>query len=44
MIQGELRQADYLSHILEAATLAQSYVDGINKTDFLDGKRTQQAL
>lgn len=44
MTQRELRQADYLSHMLEAASLAQSYVEGINKTDFLHDKRTQQAV
>ena len=44
MTPGELRQTDYISHMLEAAILAQSYVDGINKTDFLHDKKTQQAV
>ena len=44
MTQRELRQADYLSHMLEAASLAQSYVEGLGKTDFLHDKRTQQAV
>lgn len=39
-----LRQADYLSHMLEATTLAQSYVDGVMKADFLEDKKTQQAV
>lgn len=39
-----LRQADYLSHMLEAATLAQSYVEGLAKADFLGDKKTQQAV
>lgn len=44
MTRPELRQADYVSHMLEASTLAQSYVEGINKTDFLHDKKTQQAV
>jgi len=39
-----LRQADYLSHMLEAASLAQGYLVGMAKTDFLRDKRTQQAV
>ena len=39
-----LRQADYLSHMLEAATLAQSYVEDVKKADFLEDKKTQQAV
>lgn len=35
-----LRQADYLSHMLEAAILAQSYVEGLGKANFLGDKRT----
>ena len=30
-----LRQADYLSHMLEAASLAQGYVEDMAKADFL---------
>lgn len=44
MTPHSLRQADYLSHMLEAATLAQSYVEGLGKADFLSDKRTQQAV
>ena len=39
-----LRQADYLSHMLEATTLAQSYVQGLSNADFLKDKKTQQAV
>lgn len=34
---------DYLDHMLEAAQLASSYIDGMNKDDFFADKRTQQA-
>lgn len=44
MTSRELRQAGYISHMLEAASLAQSCVGGINKTDFLHDKRTLQAV
>lgn len=33
MTSHGLRQADYLSHMLEAATLAQSYVEGLGKAN-----------
>ncbi len=39
-----MRQADYLSHMLEAVKLAQGYVESMDKTDFLEDKRTQQAV
>jgi uncharacterized protein with HEPN domain len=38
------RLADYLDHMLEAARLACSYVDGMHIADFLADKRTQQAV
>jgi uncharacterized protein with HEPN domain len=38
------RSADYLAHILEAAELARSYVDGLSKEQFLEDRRTQQAV
>ena len=38
------RLVDYLEHMLEAAGLACSYVEGMTKEDFLDDKRTQQAM
>lgn len=44
MTSRGLRQADYLSHMLEAASLAQGYLEGMSKPDFLEDKRTQQAV
>ena len=38
------RLPDYLDHMLEAAQLACSYVEGLSKEGFLDDKRTQQAV
>jgi len=38
------RTADYLDHMLEAAQQACLYVEGLEKADFLDDKRTQQAV
>ncbi len=38
------RLADYLEHMLEAVQLATSYIDGIEKEDFLKDKLTQQAV
>lgn len=40
---NENRVSDYLDHMLEAAQLACSYVEGMNKVDYLADKRTQQA-
>ncbi len=37
----QLRQADYLEHMLDAIRLARSYVDGLSKEDFLADKKTQ---
>lgn len=37
------RAPDYLDHMLEAAQLASSYIDGMEKDDFTADKRTQQA-
>jgi len=42
--QHQLRDADYLNHMLEAVKLARSYVEGLSKADFLADKRTQQAV
>lgn len=36
--------ADYLDHILEAAQQACIYVEGLDKADFLEDRRTQQAV
>lgn len=38
-----LRHLDYVQHIQEATFNALSYIDGLDKTDFLNDKRTQQA-
>ncbi|MCX7140771.1 MAG: DUF86 domain-containing protein [Proteobacteria bacterium] len=40
----QLRQADYLEHMLDAIRLARSYVDGLSREDFLADKKTQQAV
>jgi uncharacterized protein with HEPN domain len=41
---NEIRLADYLDHIQQAATDACSFVDGLSKSDFFEDKRTQQAV
>jgi uncharacterized protein with HEPN domain len=41
---NEHRLADYLEHIRQAATDACSFVDGLGQIDFVDDKRTQQAV
>lgn len=38
------RTADHLDHMLEAAVQACDYVEGLSKADFVDDKRTQQAV
>lgn len=38
------RPADYLDHMLEAARQACAYVEDLDKTGFLEDKRTQQAV
>lgn len=38
------RIADYLGHMQEAATQACSYVQGLTKEEFLEDKKTQQAV
>lgn len=42
--ESRLRLADYLSHMLEAARLAREYVENTAKADFLNDRRTQQAV
>jgi uncharacterized protein with HEPN domain len=42
--ESRLRLADYLSHMLEAARLAREYVENTVKADFLNDRRTQQAV
>lgn len=41
---NENRLPDYLDHMQQAATDACSFVDGLSKDDFLEDKRTQQAV
>jgi uncharacterized protein with HEPN domain len=41
---SENRLIDYIGQMLEAAQLACSYLDGLNKGDFLADRRTQQAV
>ncbi|MXS80686.1 Uncharacterized conserved protein, contains HEPN domain [Nitrosomonas eutropha] len=38
------RLPDYLDHMQQAATDACSFVEGLTKEDFLEDKRTQQAV
>ena len=38
------RLPDHIDHMLEAATQACAYVEGLSKEDFLRDKRTQQAV
>ena len=42
--ESRLRLADYLSHMLEAAPLARECVEDVVKADFLNDRRTQQAV
>lgn len=42
--ESRLRLADYLSHMLEAAPLAREYVENAVNADFLNDRRTQQAV
>ncbi|CAI1931776.1 Protein of uncharacterised function DUF86 [Serratia quinivorans] len=41
---NENRLSDYLAHMVRAASDACSFVDGVCQEDFLDDKRTQQAV
>ena len=41
---NETRLPDYLDHMRQAATDARSFVEGMSKEDFLEDKRTQQAV
>ena len=41
---NENRLVDYIDHMQQAAFDACSYVEGLAKADFLDDKRTQQAV
>ncbi|WP_455289040.1 HepT-like ribonuclease domain-containing protein [Cupriavidus necator] len=41
---SENRLPDYLDHVRQAATDACSFVEGLTKDNFLEDKRTQQAV
>ena len=41
---NENRLSDYLDHMQQAATDAGIFVEGLGKSDFLEDKRTQQAV
>ena len=41
---NENRLPDYIDHIQQAGADACSFVDGLGKADFVDDKRTQQAV
>ena len=41
---NENRLPDYLGHMRQAATEACGFVEGLTKVDFLEDKRTQQAV
>lgn len=41
---SDSRLRDYLSHMLDAASQACTYIEGMKKEDFLADKRTQQAV
>jgi uncharacterized protein with HEPN domain len=41
---NENRLPDYLEHMRQAATDACYFLDGLEKNDFLEDKRTQQAV
>jgi uncharacterized protein with HEPN domain len=40
----ENRLPDYLEHMRQAASDARTFVDGLSKNEFLEDKRTQQAV
>lgn len=42
--QRQLRHADYVEHILDAAVQARSYVSGMTKDEFLEDRKTQDAV
>lgn len=40
----EPRLADYLRHVLDAIVRIQGYIEGIGETDFLEDKKSQDAV
>ncbi|QDQ28753.1 DUF86 domain-containing protein [Chitinimonas arctica] len=41
---NDIHLSDYLDHMLQAAKDACGFVEGLDRADFLDDKRTQQAV
>lgn len=41
---NQTRLGDYLEHMQQAAADACAFIEGMDKKDFLDDKRTQQAV
>jgi uncharacterized protein with HEPN domain len=41
---NENRLPDYLDHMIDAARQVCGYIEGMSRDDFLDDKRTQQAV
>ena len=42
--QRQSRHLDYLAHMLDAIRQARSYIEGLTKQDFLNDKKTQDAV
>ena len=42
--QKQLRHADYVDHILDAASQIYTYIGALNKDDFLKDRETQDAV
>ena len=42
--KSALRTRDYLSHILEAISLIEQYVLGMSEADFMNDRKTQDAV
>jgi uncharacterized protein with HEPN domain len=42
--QRQLRHTDYLEHMLESVRLARRYSNGLTKAEFVEDKKTQQAV
>lgn len=42
--ESKLRIHDYVEHMLEATRLVQTFIEGMEKADFIADKRTQQAV
>jgi uncharacterized protein with HEPN domain len=42
--EGQLRQYDYVEHMIEAIRLIDSYLEGVSYDAFRDDRKTQQAV